>query len=88
GNLPVETEINKPRTKPFAAHGSSYYYSLSLLIFIKDVYKTNWKLPIQSFPMLELLALQNCSVMFVHPWIYIPESRDNPSMFMEQTSTQ
>ncbi|KAJ5693956.1 hypothetical protein N7455_003129 [Penicillium solitum] len=64
GNLPeVEPEINKPRTKPFAAlcHRPRV---------IKDVYKINLKLPMQSFPMLELLALQSCSVMFVHPWIY------------------
>ncbi|KAJ5535070.1 hypothetical protein N7527_001324, partial [Penicillium freii] len=69
-----ETEINKPRTKPFVAlHRPRVfiYYSLSLLIFsVEDVYKTNLKLPIQSFPMLELLALQSCSVTFVHPWIY------------------
>ncbi|KAJ9490191.1 hypothetical protein VN97_g3057 [Penicillium thymicola] len=73
GNLPVETEINKPRTKPFAAHGPSYHYSLSLLIFIKDVYKTYLK-----------LFSHVCSPMD----IYIPESRGNSSMFMEQTSTQ
>ncbi|KAJ5409628.1 uncharacterized protein N7487_003987 [Penicillium crustosum] len=55
GNLPeVKTEINKPRTKPFAA-----------LCHRPRVF-----LPIQSFPVLELLAFQSCSVMFVHPWIY------------------
>ncbi|KUM62129.1 hypothetical protein ACN42_g4988 [Penicillium freii] len=42
-----ETEINKPRTKPFVAlHRPRVfiYYSLSLLIFsVEDVYKTNLK---------------------------------------------
>ncbi|KAJ5407075.1 hypothetical protein N7465_008359 [Penicillium sp. CMV-2018d] len=67
GNLPeVETEINKPRTKPFAALPSTGLH----IIIPCHVYKTNLKLPIQSFPMLELLALQSCSVTFVHPWIY------------------
>ncbi|KAJ5954206.1 hypothetical protein N7501_008485 [Penicillium viridicatum] len=66
GNLPEgETKINKPRTKPFAALPST-----GLHIIIPYVYKTNLKLPNQSFSMLELLALQSCSVTFVHPWIY------------------